>query len=102
MHRTATIVIPDGYASAEEFAKDCGVELVEASEPAWDAPFNRHYPPVEDRAAEIYKTFVYDGAGDKPEWVPHGNSLKQDEARALARVGLAAAGHRPTSQISGL
>lgn len=25
--RTATIVLPDGYATAEEFAKDCGFEL---------------------------------------------------------------------------
>lgn len=25
--RTATIVLPDGYATPEEFAKDCGFEL---------------------------------------------------------------------------
>lgn len=24
----ATVVVPDGYASAREFAKDCGVQLV--------------------------------------------------------------------------
>lgn len=26
--RTATIIIPDGYESAESFAADCGVELI--------------------------------------------------------------------------
>ena len=28
--RTISIVLPDGYASAEEFAKDCGFELAES------------------------------------------------------------------------
>lgn len=28
MNRTATVVIPDGYVDAFEFAADCGVELV--------------------------------------------------------------------------
>ncbi len=26
----ATIIVPEGYQSAEEFAEDCGVELVSA------------------------------------------------------------------------
>jgi hypothetical protein len=29
MARTVTIVLPDGYADDEEFAKDCGFELAD-------------------------------------------------------------------------
>lgn len=61
----------------------------------WDAGTNRCYPPVERRAEEIYDALPYDGAGEKPAWVPNGNSFKQDEARTLARLELAAAGHKP-------
>lgn len=40
MGRTATVVLPDGYATAEEFAKDIGLELV----PVCDA-FGEHAVP---------------------------------------------------------
>lgn len=56
--------------------------------PAWDAPHNRHYEPVETRAAEIYASYPYTGPGEKPGWVPHGNSEMQDRARAEARRDL--------------
>lgn len=52
---------------------------------AWDAHSNRSYEPVEKRAAEIYATFAYEEAGEKPDWQPGGNSSKQDEARQKAR-----------------
>lgn len=62
-------------------------------ETAWDHPSNRSYEPVEKRAAEIYAAFNYDGPGQKPAWLPGGNSLKQDLARMDAREELRAAGH---------
>ena len=84
--KTVTIVLPDGYDTAEEFAKDCGFELAGLSLPlVWDAYSNRSFEPVEKRAAEIYATFVYDGPGTKPDWTPGGNGTKQDEARVIAR-----------------
>lgn len=30
--RTATVVVPEGYRSAQEFATDCGVQLVSISD----------------------------------------------------------------------
>lgn len=33
MKRLATVVIPEGYASAKEFADDCGFELIRRSIP---------------------------------------------------------------------
>lgn len=54
----------------------------------WDHPGNRHHEQVEKLAEEIYGKFEYDGRGDKPRWVPGGNSVKQDQARALARAEL--------------
>lgn len=50
----------------------------------------RHDPRVEDAARAIYDAMPYDEPGVKPAWVPHGNSIKQDEARARAREQLAA------------
>jgi hypothetical protein len=38
----------------------------------------------EARAKAIYDAMPYDGLGSKPAWVPHGNSLKQSEARSKA------------------
>jgi len=97
--KTVTLVVPDGYATGEEFAKDCGFEIVRPESPAWDAPWNRQYPPVEFRAAEIYAILEYNGPGTKPAWMPYGNSTKQDEARQQARRELRAGGHMPvTSQ----
>lgn len=43
---------------------------------------------VEEVAKAIYDQFSYTKSGVKPEWVENGNSLKQDEARALARKAL--------------
>jgi hypothetical protein len=54
----------------------------------WDSRANRHYEPVERRAEQIYAGLAYDGPGEKPAWVPHGNSTKQDEARQAARSEL--------------
>lgn len=61
----------------------------------WDAPHNRSYDPVEERAAEIYGLYRYDGPGEKPRWVPHGNSNMQDRARGEARLELRLKGHVP-------
>lgn len=65
-----------------------GHSLIVKYEEPWDARHNRHYGPVEKRAAEIYANFIYPGVGTKPEWVDGGNSTKQDEARDLARAEL--------------
>jgi hypothetical protein len=45
---------------------------------------------VEKAAQPIYDRFIYDEHGAKPAWVPHGNSLKQDDARRYARAALGA------------
>jgi hypothetical protein len=94
VRETVTIYVPDGYATVKEFLKDCGFEQVD-SRPAWDHPSNRSYEPVEKRAKEIYDAFEYDGppGTKKPAWTEGGNGTKQDEARAIARRELEAAGH---------
>lgn len=71
-----------------------GHSLVLKYEEPWDARHNRHYGPVEKRAAEIYANFIYPGVGAKPEWVVNGNGTKQDEARDLARAELREATRR--------
>jgi hypothetical protein len=92
--KTVTLVVPDGYATGEEFAKDCGFEIAKPAQPPWDAYYNRAYKPVETRAKEIYDAFEwYEHHGKKPEWVRGGNSTKQDEARGIARRELREAGH---------
>jgi hypothetical protein len=48
---------------------------------------------IEARAAIIYAGLDYDGSGERPLWVDGGNSLKQDEARRLARAELAERQH---------
>lgn len=48
--------------------------------------FVKWHEDVETVAEVVYDFMVYDEAGEKPKWVPHGNSLKQDEARAQARA----------------
>lgn len=60
---------------------------------AWDAYWNRSYPPVEERAEKIYASFKYDGIGTKPAWFQGGNSNRQDDARVQARKELRQAGH---------
>ena len=95
MRETVTIYVPDGYKNADEFLKDCEFEKVVPPAPAWDAPYNYNYEPVERRAAEIYDGFIYPGPGEKPKWIARGNGLKQDVARRLARSELRAAGHAP-------
>jgi hypothetical protein len=50
---------------------------------------DRSNPLVEFYAKAIYGAMEYDGPGEKPEWVPNGNSLKQDEARRYARAVIA-------------
>lgn len=93
--QTVTLVVPDGYESGEEFAKDCGFEIVRPPQIPWDAYHNRTYAPVEERAAQIYDTFVPPNGVNKPAWQRGGNSTKEDEARVLARAELRAAGHVP-------
>lgn len=92
-----TIYLPAGYHSPEEFAKDCGFEIAKPEPLPWDAYSNRHYEPVELRAQKIYERFDYDGppGTKKPDWYPHGNGTKQDEARTIARRLLREAGHDP-------
>ena len=41
-------------------------------------------------ARAIYEDMPYDGKGEKPAWVPLGNSFKQDEARCKADAILSA------------
>ena len=94
MREIVEIYVPEGYANAKEFIRDCGFEQVDRS-PAWDASWNRSYEPVETRAKEIYDGFIYDGPGKKPAWTPGGNGIKQDEARHMARKELHTAGHTP-------
>lgn len=54
-----------------------------------------------DEAAKIiYNLFPYAEPGEKPIWIPRGNSLKQDEARKLIRDILAASPKQPTAQPS--
>ena len=43
---------------------------------------------TENLARYFYNQMRYDGTGDKPAWVERGNSIKQDEARAMARKAL--------------
>ena len=95
MRETVTIYVPSGYKDADEFLRDCQFERVHPLALTWDAPYNRHYEPVELRAAEIYAGFEYDEPGKKPAWLPGGNSLKQDAARQQARAELRSAGHTP-------
>lgn len=70
----------------------CGAGLVpyDTQEKAIEAWNDRPSPPassevVERVAREIYDLFHYDGVGEKPKWSPSGNSLKQDEAREIAK-----------------
>lgn len=37
---TITIIIPDGYSTAEEFAKDCGFEIAADSKEPWRERWN--------------------------------------------------------------
>lgn len=57
----------------------------------WDHPENRENPRVEKEAQEFYSHFPYNGPGQKPAWVPNGNSEMQDVARKYARIDLRAA-----------
>jgi hypothetical protein len=83
-------------AARVEAAKDALTELSEKpSHVAWNDAHNRYYQPVEERAAQIYAAFPYDGPGAKPSWTPHGNATMQDEARRLARTELRGLFHQP-------
>lgn len=46
-------------------------------------------PMREAIAKEIYDVMPYDSIGDKPKWIPDGNSFKQGEARRRADTALA-------------
>ena len=69
--------------------------LAKADDLPWDAASNRNYEPVEALAAKIYAHFSYDEPGEKPPWIPGGNSLKQDLARMDAREKLRSDSHVP-------
>lgn len=63
--------------------------MAKLARPAQSVP-RRDDPEVEEEAERIYSAMrEEDPAGSRYAWVPGGNSLKQDEARRLARVGLA-------------
>lgn len=49
---------------------------------------DRYNPIVESQAQIAYALMDYDGPGEKPAWVDHGNSQKQDDARRIALVEL--------------
>lgn len=69
---------------------------------AWNAGNNRSYEPVETRAKSIFDANLsVDHAGKKWNWVPGGNSTKQDEAREIARRELRAEGHPLRAQPAG-
>jgi hypothetical protein len=65
---------------------DHHIDLLRAAIVAFDA--SPRYG-VEEIARAVYDAMPYDGPGAKPAWVPRGNSLKQDDARAIARAVLA-------------
>ena len=71
---------PDAWGHIIRFCREAGIEpsILRDAEPGVDG--------LEARAAEIYGGFEYDGPGEKPPWVPGGNSFKQDEARTIARL----------------
>jgi hypothetical protein len=85
--RLGTFILDEfpGEPSQNQGAIDTAIRLLRQFKPhrkVWDEE-------IEARAKEIFDAMPYEGpgaVGEKPEWVPHGNSLKQDEARALARA----------------
>ncbi len=77
--------IPDGLPCCEDCSEKEGKRQAGAAD-----PHTRHDPEVERVAMEIYRLMPGPDEG-KPQWVPHGNSLKQDECRAQARKQLATA-----------
>lgn len=88
-----TIDAATSYATVElatEAMRGSAAGEIAATDTRWDSPHNRSFEPVEVVARKIYNDFTFDdGPRDqKPAWVPHGNSDKQDEARALARAQL--------------
>lgn len=59
----------------------------------------RYLLALEKLAEEIYDTFEYTNTMlPKPAWVKNGNSLKQDEARVLARAELRTQAHEIRTQ----
>lgn len=79
-----------GYSAGSTYSLDVDETI---THDAW-AEANQRYVDwiveeerIEQRAQAIYDAMAFDGVGasEKPAWVPHGNSLKQDEARQLAR-----------------
>lgn len=82
-----------GYSAGSTYSLDVDNSI---THDAW-AETNQRYidwldwkAAVEKRAEQVYDAMPYDGSDAKPAWVPGGNSLKQDEARQLARAELAA------------
>lgn len=71
---------PDAWGHIIRFCREAGIEpnILRDAEPDADA--------LEARAAEIYDGLEYDGPGEKPSWMPGGNSFKQDAARTIARL----------------
>lgn len=86
--------VSGGYSAGSIYSLDVDETI---THDAW-AEANQRYvdwlgeeEAIEARAQEIYAAMPYDEAGSKPAWVHRGNSLKQDEARKLARSERAAA-----------
>lgn len=77
----------------DEFIHDVAQSIADgrrADPVAWDAMNNRHHEPVEILAKGIYDAFAESA---QHPWMPHGNSIMQDEARLRAREVLRANGH---------
>ncbi len=82
--------VSGGYSSGSIYSLDVDETI---THDAW-AEANQRYvdwldeeAAIEARAEAIYAEMPFDGVGakEKPAWVPRGNSLKQDEARRMAR-----------------
>ena len=68
---------PEAWGHVIRFCREAGIEpsILRDAEPG---------AALEARAAEIYDGFEYNAPGEKPPWVPGGNSFKQEEARKSA------------------
>jgi hypothetical protein len=100
MNRPSTIVISDWLASCQvgqwtPFEAATALKAALAKEGYLVAPTSQSpsvRPGVEQIARIIYDAFPFtprNTADQKPEWVPNGNSYRQDDARKAARFILA-------------
>lgn len=80
----------EGWYMANMFPRFPPTHWMPLPEPPKMHEHERKYcpPEIEDAAKLIYERLPYDGppGTTKPAWVPFGNSLKQVEAREMARA----------------